>query len=240
MYYTILESCNIDFMSPPRRRFLQINTSRKHDRVTRANMIRVETDAELQRIRGSVTVGPLAMGGGEYFVGDVSIFLGLSEWVELESLVHTHLESKRYYGGRITLKGGRTFVMFILPDGHGNYVDNNGINYIATTNMIGITRLAGLDTQFTESGCSYEQFMNKVADVGSVVNYFNTFDCKSIVVDHPAGGGKVAFMGFGPHCEINSDDHKPNVERFFRKSHRDVIQSRERRQAELHKIYSSL
>ena len=132
---------------------------------------------------GSIQLGPYILAAGEYWVGDLYNVLNYELCEELGT---TNVGFKK-------LSNGRDVVHFKLPDGSGIYAGKHKDQiYFIDSDTIGITLLEGLGVQARATG--------------NVVVYTDKFECMSINVAHPQGGGNVSFNQFGGNVEIDSDD----------------------------------
>ena len=86
----------------------------------------------------------------------------------------------------------REVVRFKLPEGSGNYAGKQDELFFIDSGTVGITLLAGLGPE--------------ARDTGHVTVFSGDFECMSITVAHPQGGGDVSFNKFGENVQIDSDD----------------------------------
>ena len=131
----------------------------------------------------AVQMGPYTLAPGVYWVGDLYNVLNCEEWEEFGT---TEVGFK-------TLRNGREVVRFKLPDGGGIYAGkrDDQIHFI-DSGTVGITLLEGLGVEARATGYT--------------AVYTDKFQCMSLQMAHPEGGGDVSFNTFGDNVEIDSDD----------------------------------
>lgn len=139
---------------------------------------------------GAVQMGPYRATAGKYWLGDLSTVLSADLWQEIGGKQ-----------GNITLSDGRTVVLFKLPDGAGVYPGKDGNNHLIDSGTVGVTLLKGL--------CIEAQ------TTGQTIVYNKTFECLSVTVAHPQGGGMVSFNTFGHSVTIHSDDQVYSMKQFL-------------------------
>ena len=130
---------------------------------------------------GAVQQGPYTLAAGDYWIGDLGNVLKYDAWKEIGTSY-----------GHQTLSDGREVVRFKLPCGNGIYPGKDGHNHFIDSGTIGITLLDGLGVE--------------ARSTGQISIYSDKFECSSITVAHPQGGGNVSFNTFGGNVEIDSDD----------------------------------
>ncbi|KAJ1470501.1 hypothetical protein T484DRAFT_1753853 [Baffinella frigidus] len=135
-------------------------------------------------------MGPYRATAGKYWLGDLSTVLSADLWQEIGGKQ-----------GNITLSDGRTVVLFKLPDGAGVYPGKDGNNHLIDSGTVGVTLLKGL--------CIEAQ------TTGQTIVYNKTFECLSVTVAHPQGGGMVSFNTFGHSVTIHSDDQVYSMKQFL-------------------------
>ena len=129
---------------------------------------------------GAIQLGPYSLAAGEYWTGDLYNVLNYESWEEMGTM-----------NGYKKLHN-REVVRFKLPEGNGNYVGKQDELFFIDSGTVGITLLSGLGQE--------------ARDTGHITVFSDDFECMSITVAHPQGGGDVSFIKFGENVQINSED----------------------------------
>jgi hypothetical protein len=160
---------------------------------------------DLQYLEDYREVGHIRMQAGTYCVGDMCYFLPKSSWDEIS---HMGEFDRREYGpeGSFVLNDGRIVVLFDLPDGQNQYDDSRGLEYLISSESIGITRLEHLEAGFP--GNTHAERVSamhrRIHAFGHVIRYENEFSCISVSANNPDGSGRITMLVLGDDIHIDS------------------------------------
>jgi len=140
---------------------------------------RSEMPRDLAKITGCVTVGPILLPPGKYYIGELYPMMITQDKIDL-SKIRAKNPSRQ---GLFKLQSGRSIVMFDTLGTNGMHADESGHEYRLFYGAIAITLSHGIDVE------SYDWDMRDSSNdlitekLGRIVEYNHPFKCTSYEFD---------------------------------------------------------